>query len=145
MAETRRGIVLTLRKLARSVDVTQAKDTASNDKVMAMITSIKGKRLSPKQCSVLGGAEAAYLRTFQPQGSSDNPSANSGGALLRGRSFMLTYNWDLMAANFSEETPKVDTRELLWEAWCAWMPQLVQQLGVVRFTSKNGGIPQQQH
>ena len=136
MAEARRTHVLTLRKLARSVDVTQAKDSASKDKVMAMITAIKGKRLSPKQRSVLGGAETAYLGTFQPQGCSDNASANSGGALLRGRSFMLTYNWDFMAANSPDETPKADTRELLWGVWCAWMPQLVQQLGVVRFTSK---------
>ena len=58
-----------------------------------------------------------------------SPSGNEDKCRLRGKSFLLTYNWDFLGRAFPDSTAAAATSEDLWNLWRAWRKSKKRELG----------------
>ena len=140
MAATRVEQVKALRALARARGVDQVKDNASREKVLVMVKILRAQPLERDERQKLEDVVSAYLTTFPdgrlPAGAGDGASGSPArGFRVRGRSFLLTYNWLFTDKAFPDSTPPAVSNEDLWALWCGWKKRKKKDLGVVQSTS----------
>ena len=61
--------------------------------------------------------------------SGNSPAGNDDKCRLRGKSFLLTYNWDFLGKVFPDGTAAAITSEELWNLWRAWRKLKKRELG----------------
>ncbi len=112
MADPRKTQVRALRRLAAHCnDVQPVRDDSGKERVEQFAKQLsKSKFLSAPQKQEVATALEAYLATFSgpPAG---QEVVSSTGFRLRGRSFLLTYNWDFLAKPFPDGTPCAGTQQ----------------------------------
>jgi len=54
---------------------------------------------------------------------------------LRGKSFLITYNYRFLSFPFPDGKPCCASLEALWDAWCEWLRALTEALGIKHQTS----------
>ena len=144
----RRGFVQELRAAARTCEVAPvASDDAARKKVVEMMGKIRASEGSPDTKEKAETTFAAYEATYAPaaddapaaqaeaQGERPQQRAEREGFRLRGRSFLLTYNWKFLSRNLPDGTPAPATPEDLWQLWLAWKKGKKRELGVAQSTS----------
>ena len=123
----------------RAVGVEQAADNAAKDKVMQMVDGLRAKRLGQAKRKQLDSAVAGFLSTYPETsaacGTGDGVGKQGNGFRLRGRSFLLTYNWLFTKKNFPDGTPKAASNDDLWSLWVAWKATKQKELRVSQSTS----------
>ena len=104
----RREHVKTLRTAAKTAGVLVVPDGAARAKVQTMAEAIAASSASADVRQGAADALAAYVATYADDGPLEEAPAPGGAASsgdgfrLRGRSFLLTYNWDF----FRRELPR---------------------------------------
>ena len=135
---TRKGYVRTLRGLARTCGVELVRDDARKDKVEALAAALAGEpTLDAEGKRSAATALAAFLSTFEPEqpAQAAEVAEEAGKFRLRGKSLLLTYNWDFLNKTFKDGTPCPETPEQLWRVWLVWKREKKAELGVAQSTS----------
>ena len=130
----RKELVKELRKVARRAGVQLVRDDAGKEKITTMMDGIRAA--TNVEPAAKRGAESAfqrYLATYRKA-----PTLEKKGQeafRMRGKSFLLTYNWDFLGEACPDGTPKASNVDDLWHRWCAWKEAVTQTLGVKQSTS----------
>lgn len=141
--------VQSLRDAARKCSVQLVADTSGRDAVTGMVAAVRASAGYAGVRKDLEKAFKLYEGTFGADGALEagGSSAAAAGALaavsskpkkefrLRGRSFLLTYNWDFFGKRLRDGTAKLESVEALWSLWLAWKKEKKKELGVVKSTS----------
>ena len=126
---TRRTRVQELRVVARACQVTAVKDDAKRDKVQEMMNAIRASGGPGDEKRKAETAFAAYEATFAEQAPQPE-AAQEAGFRLRGKSFLLTYNWNYLHKDFPDGTPAPETYADLWHLWLEWKKEKKKELKV---------------
>ena len=142
-SEERREKVKKLREFARTCRVAVVRDDAGRQQIGEMMQRI---RRAKGHADTKRDAEAVfklYEGTFAIQpvvapvaalgASADTDTATSNR--IRGRSFLLTYNWDYFGKALPDGTSALADAGSLWSLWLTWKRQQKKNLGVTRSTS----------
>ena len=141
LAAERKKHVQALRACARACGVRLVRDDAGQERVRAFAAAIDASAGPARQKAAARTAYAAYARSWLaeevPRPKARGPAARGHGAefRLRGKSFLVTYNWDFCNEAFPDGSPPVASPEALWAAWRAWKASKKQELGVKQSTS----------
>ena len=138
----RKKLVQTLRASGRACGVPLVRDDVGHAKVCAFAEAIEASA-GPRDAKVKARAAcAAYARLRAPLGEALLPEERGQGAAgergacrLRGKSFLLTYNWDFFGKAFPDGSPPAASPGALWTSWRVWTAGKKQELGVERITS----------
>ena len=128
----RMKLVRELRKVAGLAGVAAVRDIASKAKVTGMMVGIRAA--SGLEPAVLQSAEEAFQR-YEGTFGADADHKHPEGFRLRGKSFLLTYNWDYFNKPFPNGTPPPSTPAELWGMWRSWKHERARLLGVRHGTS----------
>jgi hypothetical protein len=138
----RKGFVQTLRLLSdKCQDVATIRDDSGKDKVEKFAADLKRSRyLDTAARAELAQTVEAYLATFPPAAAGGAAAAGAGnkqtsGFRVRGRSFLLSYNWDFLNKAFPDGSASCGTPAKLWQTWTAWEQNKKQELEVEQSTS----------
>ena len=131
----RMKLVRELRKVAGLAGVAAVRDIASKAKVTGMMVGIRAA--SGLEAAVLQSAEEAFQR-YEGTFGADADHKHPEGFRLRGKSFLLTYNWDYFNKPFPNGTPPPSTPAELWGMWRSWKHERARLLGVKHGTSTRG-------
>ena len=131
----RKPHVQELRKIARSCGSrVTPRDDVKRDLVVDMV---QGIRDSDGDAELKRKAERVFL-SYNSSFAGQLPSNGPGlphSFRMRGRSFLLTYNWDFFSKPFPDGTPKVNTRSELWRLWRNWKADKKKAWSVAKSTS----------
>ena len=106
----RRTHVQELRRAARRCNVQLVSDTASREKVQEFAGEIQSSSGPQDQKEAAAAAFKAYEATFaEEDGTNPQAQGETGGFRLRGKSFLLTYNWDFTGKAFPDGTAAATT------------------------------------
>lgn len=117
----RKAHVQSLRTAARACCVPLVRDDVGRDRVTKFAAAIRNSAGPANQKTAADVAFQAYEKTWQVPQATEAPK--KGGWRLRGRSFLLTYNWDFLGLPFPDGTPAATTPGQLWRLWKAWKEQ----------------------
>ena len=147
LQKERRKYVQKLRVAARACGVALVADDAGRKKVQGMMSKIRASEGGADTKEKAETAFAAFEATFAPA-QDDAPAAHAqargeqpqernqrAGFRLRGRSFLLTYNWKFLSRTLPDGTPAPASHDDLWNLWLAWKKGKKQELGVAQSTS----------
>ena len=161
LAERRKALVQTLRRVARSTSLPLVRDDVGFEKVAAFAQALEDSDASEVVKQQAREAFAAYEATWtaesegvsktkrrlkakttlptktasdkQATGSEAN---NNGGAFrLRGTSFLFTYNWDFFGKTLPDGTGSPQDTEQLWALWQDWAAAKGEERSVLLSTS----------
>ena len=119
-ASARKALVKELRTYARQVKVTQARDDSGRAKVEAMYRKIIAKA-SVEVKRLVEEKFKAYTETFKTEVATSPAEDTAAGAFrLRGKSFLLSYNWDFFGKPLPDGTPASRDSAELWRLWQTW-------------------------
>ena len=109
LATQRKAQVRALRACARACGVPLVRDDAGQERVAAFAAAIEGSAGPARQKAAARTAYAAYarLRPAQPAAGPQDPGPagrrRAEDFRLRGKSFLLAYNWDFFNEPFQKE------------------------------------------
>lgn len=105
-----------------------AADKKEAEKVFAKYEATFAGTAPPAQAALEGQAAEAS----RPGDDSQRETAPAArkAVRMRGKSFLLTYNWDFMGRCFPDGKAAVTTTEELWEIWWGWKKEVKRKLGV---------------
>ena len=142
--EKRPPLVRSLRALARKLGV---EDVAGDEVGRAQVASlaerlarVTGHSRDKKEASKLFKEyELTYSSTSGGSAERKENGAGTAGEVaeqpdvvvlrVRGKSFLLTYNWDFMGKPFPDGTGAVEDAAELWGLWLVWKNQAKAALG----------------
>ena len=138
----RKKLVQTLRASGRACGVPLVRDDAGHSKVCAFAEAIEASA-GPRDAKVKARAayaEYARLRApldeaLLPEEGGQGAAGERGACRLRGKSFLLTQNWDFFGKAFPDGSPPAASPGALWTSWRVWTAGKKQELGVERSTS----------
>lgn len=114
------------------------RDDAAKDKVQAFVAMLRLTSTPPDSARKdVEQAYKKYLATFARAAAVSAPSTATLSLpkrSLRGRSFLLTYNWDFFGRAMPDGTPAFTTEQDLWDNWTAHKQGPSQALQVVQDT-----------
>jgi hypothetical protein len=130
--KARLPLVRELRRVAGLASVAACRDDSGKGKVTGMMMDIRAA--SDLEAAVLQAAEETFQR-YECTFSTDTGPKQLEGFRLRGKSFLLTYNWDYFNKPFPDGTPPPSTPAELWGMWVSWKHARARLLGVRQSTS----------
>ena len=135
----RREHVKKLRAAARECGVAPTdRDDVGKDKVVAMMASIRASAgpAARKQAAeaAFKNYEACFAKGSAPEDGTQQPKPKQAFR-LRGKSFLLCYNWLFLEKPFPDGTPPAKSVEDLWQLWQEWKRAKKTELGVFQSTS----------
>ena len=125
-----------LRRLARDCGEEQVQDRAARGKVEEL-----AKKLSVHEFLVdeakdeAKEAWKAYRKTFGEEEATESAPQPTTTWRLRGRSFLLTYNWDFLGTGFPDGTVHATSYGRLWHLWKEWKAEKKEELQVLQSSS----------
>ena len=129
----RKALVQKLRVVARSCKVSLCRDDCGMDKVRAMVEAIRASEGPTEDKEEAERYFSAFAATF---GTSVPATVGQPtGFRLRGRSFLLTYNWDFLNKALPDGTAPLCTPSSVWRLWKLWKKQKQEELNVILSTS----------
>ena len=136
----RKKHVQTLRGLARVVGVDAVRDDARRDVVEPWAVQLtENTQMTSAQRQAARDTLASYRATFlavpEDLGPPAPPAEAVGELRVRGRSFLLTYNWDYLGTPFPDGTQPAECHADLWRIWRAWKQQKKADMRVTQSTS----------
>ena len=143
LAETRRSLVQSLRKLAKTCKVPVEKlpkDTAGRQKVQALAATVAASA-GPEDAKEQFSAEfLTYEKTWEPEPEEEAEAEDDEGGeyktyRLRGKSFLFTYNWDFFGTALPDNTAAFTSPEALWSAWKTFKAAKKKEMEVTHSTS----------
>ncbi len=142
LAETRKFCVQSLRKAGKACDVPLIRDTAAREKVVEFAQAIQNSGGPADEKTAASRAYEAYVATWPAEDEDDQDEDDEEveevvvvGWRLRGKSFLLTYNWDFWGKAFPDGTPAATTVAELWGLWRAWKAKKKKEQKVEQSTS----------
>jgi len=128
--------VRALRAVAQRVGVPGVGDNASRAKVQTMVAGILAATSEERTRKKVAKLVASYEATFKSPGvSAPAPAAAPEPSVrFRGKSMLLTYNWDFFGKAFPDGTAAADDVRGLWQLWRTWKAHKKQEIEVVRST-----------
>jgi len=140
----RKHLVQTLLASARTLKVEPVRDSAKRAKVEGMMALIRQAKAPKKQRKAAEEAKkqaeeafTKYLASFA-KGAGEQPGQQQPQQpefRVRGRSLLLTYNWDYFNEAFPDGQPAAASKEELWKLWMQWCEESQKALGVTQDTS----------
>ena len=117
----RKKLVQTLRASGRACGVPLVRDDVGHAKVRAFAEAIEASA-GPRDAKVKArAAYAAYARLHAaeddpllPEEQGQGAAGDRGAGRLRGKSFLLTYNWDFFGKAFPDGSPAAASPGALW-------------------------------
>ena len=105
LVSQRKRHVQTLRSVAKICRLELIRDDSSQDRVRAFAAAIEASEAEESQKQKARDAFTAYLATWpaEPAQPQQGEQQGDGTFRLRGRSFLLTYNWDFSTSRFLTE------------------------------------------
>ena len=137
----RKAHVQALRSCARACGIPLVRDDAGQDRVRVFVAAIAASRGAAREKAKAREAYRAYAATWPaadvalPVAPQRAANMEGGHVRLRGKSFMLTYNWDFFHTPFPDGTEAPGSASELWQCWRSWQAEQKQQLGVHLSTS----------
>ena len=131
--DERKTLLRELRRVAGLAGVAVVRDDAGKAKVTAMMLDIRAA--SGLEAATLQSAEEAFRRYEHTFGADTDHKQPPEGFRLRGKSFLLTYNWDYFNKPFPNGAPPPSTPAELWGMWRSWKHERARLLGVRQSTS----------
>ena len=133
---TRKSLVKQLRAYARLCGAKQVRDDCGRARVSVMFKSICNKATATQKAEAQKVFDA-YEVTWNPAKVDEEvgPESTDRKFRLRGKSFLLTYNWDFFGKALPDNTSRSEDVAALWRLWQSWETQKVKDLGVLLRTS----------
>jgi hypothetical protein len=127
MADIRKSEGAAALKTKAEAAYRQYKSTFSRNKHLRLLTKRPAKKVTIVEAGGPGEEEAAAGET---------PRIPKPRCIrLRGRSFLLCYNWDFFGRDFPDGTDKSKDSATLWQVWKKWKAAKKKELAVRRSTS----------
>jgi len=134
--QRRKVQVQILRKCAKTCQVSQARDDAKRERVQEMAQAIAASSGPEQSKSDAAAAFEIYESTFADAQAADGQQPPRNGFRLRGKSFLLTYNWDFLHRPLPDGTAPLAGNKEVWQLWKEWKTLAKKELVVVHSTSK---------
>ena len=141
-AEARLSRARDCRKHAKACGVAAAdlpRDTASREKFQELAATVAASSAGEALKAQAAAAFKAYEDTFPAEVGDDDEEGQDeqtvGGFRLRGKSFLLTYNWDFFGKDFPDGTAAATSPEDLWRLWKTFKAQKKKDVQVQKSTS----------
>ena len=131
--DERKTLLRELRRVAGLAGVAVVRDDAGKAKVTAMMLDIRAA--SGLEAATLQSAEEMFRRYEHTFGADTDHKQPPEGFRLRGKSFLLTYNWDYFNKPFPNGAPPPSTPAELWGMWRSWKHERARLPGVRQSTS----------
>ena len=142
LAETRKFCVQSLRRAGKNCSVPLVRDSASRQRVEEFAQKVFDSDGPEEEKTAARRALEAYLQTWpgeaeedEEEGQEEEEQAEQAGFRLRGRSFLLTYNWDFWGKLFPDGTAAPSTVAELWSLWREFKKEKKKELQVKKSTS----------
>ena len=134
--QQRKAQVQILRRIAKDCGLHGVRDDASKAKIIEMAEAIAGLTGRPEETAEAAAAYEVYLSTFVANTSGSNAAdGKRAGFRMRGKSFLLTYNWDFFGTALPDGAPTPATNKDLWDLWREWRAQKKKELQVKHSSS----------
>lgn len=137
LVSQRKRHVQTLRSVAKICRLELIRDDSSQDRVRAFAAAIEASEAEESQKQKARDAFTAYLATWpaEPAQPQQDEQQGDGTFRLRGRSFLLTYNWDFFNKPLPDGTAAATSPKALWRCWKEWKALKKAELSVTQSTS----------
>ena len=125
-----------LRDIARTAGVNLVREDASRQLVNDMVSRVRATQPAATELRKLEKDAKLFEKTFALEAGPEDALAEVAQEppaqqnRFRGRSFLLTFNWDFLGATLPDGTPAAEDVEKLWRLWKQWRKEKKKELGV---------------